>query len=86
MQFGLITESKVATRATTLARILCFLSRYYNAVIDMISTDGDSCTLTFEGYNTTEIVRLCDLRPCGWEDEEDGKIKRKKVDPRANAK
>jgi hypothetical protein len=62
--------------------------RYYNAVIDIISIDGESCTLTFEGYNTTEIVRLCDLRPCGWEDEDEGKtgVKKKKVDARANAK
>lgn len=54
----------------------------------MISAGGDSCTLTFEGYNTTEIVKLCDLRPRGWEEEEEGKlgIKRKKVDARANAK
>lgn len=67
---------------------ILFSCRYYNAVIDMISADGESCTLTFEGYNTTEIVRLCDLRPCGWEDEEEGKIgvKKKKVDGRANAK
>ena len=62
--------------------------RYYNARIDMISGDGESCTLTFEGYNTTEIVRLCDLRPNGWEDEEEGRtgVKRKKMDARANAK
>lgn len=62
--------------------------RYYNAVIDIISVDNESCTLTFEGYNTTEIVRLCDLHPCGWEDEEEGKtgVKKKKVDARANAK
>ena len=54
----------------------------------MISADGDSCTLTFEGYHTTEIVRLCDLRPIGWEDDDDGRmgIKKKKVDARANAK
>ena len=54
----------------------------------MISADGESCTLTFEGYNTTEIVRLCDLRPRGWEEEEEGKpeVKKKKIDARANAK
>lgn len=54
----------------------------------MISADGGSCSLTFEGYKTTEIVRLCDLRPCVWEDEEEGKagVKKKKVDARANAK
>ena len=54
----------------------------------MISADGESCTLTFEGYSTTEIVRLCDLRPRGWEDEEEGKtgVKKKKMDARANAK
>lgn len=52
----------------------------------MISVDGDTCTLTFEGYNTTEIVRLCDLRPSGWEDEEGIGVKKKKVDSRANAK
>ena len=64
------------------------LFRYYNAIIDMISADGDSCTVTFEGYNTTEIVRLGDLRPTGWEDEENGRagVKRKKTDARANAK
>lgn len=57
-------------------------------MIDIISADGESCTLTFEGYNTTEIVRLGDLRPCGWEEEEEGKtgIKKKKMDARANAK
>lgn len=56
----------------------------------MISADGESCTLSFEGYGTTEIVRLCDLRPRGWEDEEEGRIgvKKKKTDAsaRANAK
>lgn len=54
----------------------------------MISTDGDSCTLTFESYSTTEIVRLCDLRPSGWEDEDESKtaVKKKKMDSRANAK
>ncbi len=66
----------------------CFLCRYYNATIDVISADNESCTLTFEGYNSTEIVRLCDLRPFGWEEEEEGRggVKRKKVDARANAK
>lgn len=69
-------------------QIVISLCRYYNAVIDIISADGESCTLTFEGYNTTEIVRLGDLRPCGWEEEEEGKtgIKKKKMDARANAK
>ena len=65
-----------------------YLQRFYNATIDMISADGESCTLTFEGYSTTEIVRLCDLRPRGWEEEEEGRVgvKKKKTDARANAK
>ena len=53
----------------------------------MISADGESCSVTFEGYHTTEIVRLADLRPEGWEEEEGRTgVKRKKVDARANAK
>ena len=34
------------------------LSRYYNAVIDMISEDKGTCSVTFEGYGTTEIVKV----------------------------
>ena len=53
----------------------------------MIAADGESCTLTFDGYSTTEIVKLCDLRPRGWEEEEEKPgTKRKKTDARANAK
>lgn len=33
--------------------------RYYNAVIDMISADNGTCSVTFEGYGTTEIVKVC---------------------------
>ena len=33
--------------------------RYYNAVIDMISEDKGTCSVTFEGYGTTEIVKVC---------------------------
>lgn len=32
--------------------------RYYNAVIDMISDDNGTCSVTFEGYGTTEIVKV----------------------------
>lgn len=65
--------------------------RYFDATIDMIAADGETCTLTFNGYNTTEIVKLCDIRPRGWEEEEEGRVgtvgtKRRKVDARANAK
>ncbi len=63
--------------------------RYYNATIDMIAADSETCTLTFDGYGTTEIIKLSDLRPRGWEDDDEGKIvasKRKKMDARANAK
>ena len=66
------------------------LFRYYNATIDMIAADGETCTLTFDGYGTTVIVKLSDLRPHGWEEEEEAKMgagaKRKKTDARANAK
>ena len=62
--------------------------RYYNAVVDMLSGDGDSCTVTFDGYGTTVIVRLADLRPRGWEEEEEegSGAKKKKLDARPNAK
>ena len=63
------------------------LIRYYNAVVDMLSDDGESCTVTFDGYGTTVITRLNDLRPRGWEEEEeDSGPKRKKMDARPNAK
>jgi len=32
--------------------------RYYNAVIDMLSEDGETCTVTFDGYGTTVIVKV----------------------------
>ena len=66
---------------------LFLLCRYYNAVVDMLSGDGETCTVTFEGYGTTVIVRLSDLRPRGWEEEEEGTgLKKKKLDARPNAK
>jgi survival-of-motor-neuron-related-splicing factor 30 len=37
--------------------------KYFNAVIDMISEDNGTCSVTFEGYGTTEIVKLSELRP-----------------------
>ena len=68
--------------------MLLSLARYYNAVVDMLSGDGDTCTVTFDGYGTTVIVRLSDLRPRGWEEEEEegGGAKKKKLDARPNAK
>lgn len=62
--------------------------RYYNAVVDMLSGDGETCTVSFEGYGTTVIVRLSDLRPRGWEEEEEegSGLKKKKIDSRPNAK
>ena len=35
--------------------------RYYNAVIDMLSEDGETCTVTFDGYGTTVIVKVIHL-------------------------
>ena len=35
-----------------------FWFRYYNAVIDMISEENGTCSVTFEGYGTTEIVKV----------------------------
>lgn len=38
-----------------------------------------TCTVTFDGYGTTEIVRLADLRPQGWEEEDNaGEAKRRR--------
>ena len=34
------------------------MSRYYNAVIDMIADDGETCSVTFDGYGTTVIVKV----------------------------
>lgn len=67
---------------------MLFLRRYYNAVVDMLSGDGETCTVTFDGYGSTVIVRLSDLRPHGWEEEEEegGGAKKKKVVARPNAK
>ena len=42
--------------------------KYYDAVVDMIGDDGDTCTVTFDGYSTTEVCKLADLRQCGWDD------------------
>ena len=39
---------------------LSVLPRHYNAVIDMISEDKGTCSVTFEGYGTTEIVKVCE--------------------------
>ena len=33
----------------------------------MISEDGQTCTVTFDGYGTTEITRITDLMPRDWE-------------------
>lgn len=33
----------------------------------MISEDGQTCTVTFDGYGTTEIARISDLMPRDWE-------------------
>ena len=33
----------------------------------MISEDGQTCTVTFDGYGTTEIVRVDDLSSRDWE-------------------
>ena len=33
----------------------------------MISEDGQTCTVTFDGYGTTEIVRVEDLSSRDWE-------------------
>lgn len=33
----------------------------------MISDDGQTCTVTFDGYGTTEIVRVDDLMSRDWE-------------------
>ena len=65
-----------------------FVVRYYNAVVAMLSEDGETCTVTFDGYGTTVITRLSDLRPHGWEEEEEegSSIKKKKLDARPNAK
>lgn len=41
--------------------------KHYNAVIDMISDDGQTCTVTFDGYGTTEIVRVDELMSRDWE-------------------
>lgn len=41
--------------------------RHFNAVIDMISEDGQTCTVTFDGYGTTEITRVADIMPRDWE-------------------
>ena len=54
----------------------------------MLSGDSETCTVTFDGYGTTVIARLSDLRPRGWEDEEEegSGLKKKKLDARPNAK
>lgn len=38
-----------------LSSLVC---RYYDAVIDMLSEDGETCTVTFDGYGTTVIVKV----------------------------
>ena len=45
----------------TLWSLVC--CRYYNAVIDMISEDNGTCSVTFEGYGTTEIVKVSIVWP-----------------------
>ncbi len=54
-------------------------TRYYNAVVDLVSEDGVTCSVTFDGYGTTEIVRLADIRPQSWEEEDGaGEAKRRR--------
>lgn len=36
----------------------------------MLSEDGQTCSVKFDGYGTTIIVRLVDLRPLTWENED----------------
>ena len=78
----------VCTRANVCVSVWLYLCRYYNAVVDMLSGDGETCTVTFDGYGSTVISRLNDLRPRGWEEEEEegGDLKKKKLTARPNAK
>ena len=39
-----------------------FVCSYYNATIDMISDDLTTCTVSFESYGNTEIVKASILR------------------------
>ena len=39
-------------------------------MIEMLSDDGQTCSVKFDGYGTTIIVRLSDVRPLTWENED----------------
>ena len=45
----------------TISGLSSLVCRYYDAVIDMLSEDGETCTVTFDGYGTTVIVKVCIL-------------------------
>lgn len=43
--------------------------RRYGAIVEMLAEDGNTCSIKFDGYGTTIIAKLIDLRPLSWEDE-----------------
>lgn len=50
---------------------------YFDAVIDMVSDDQQTCTVTFDGYGTTEIVRVADLQVRDWDDPTAARVRSK---------
>ena len=48
----------------TVSPLSSLVCRYYDAVIDMLSEDGETCTVTFDGYGTTVIVKV--MYPIQW--------------------
>ena len=43
----------------------------------MVSDDQQTCTVTFDGYGTTEIVRVVDLQARDWEDSTATRVRSK---------
>lgn len=57
--------------------------RYYGALVEVLSGDGATASVRFDGYGTTIFVRLSELRPLTWKEEPADKQTKKVVKPNA---
>ena len=52
-------------------------NRYCSAVIEMVSVDGENCSVEVDGYGTSIMTKLSDLRPLSSDKEESEKESKK---------
>ncbi|XP_064381853.1 survival of motor neuron-related-splicing factor 30-like [Halichondria panicea] len=60
--------------------------KYYGALVEVLSGDGATASVRFDGYGTTIFVRLSELRPLTWKEEPADKQTKKVVKPNAKEK